>query len=102
MDIEKPLEIVRDGHLGGYVRGGDPGTWCPNLWNWAVDAFDVQSVLDVGCGEAHSTRFFHQLGCEALGVEKLSHVGIHVSRSRSLNHTPVMSARGNLATESHK
>jgi hypothetical protein len=63
------LEMVKDGHLGGYIRGGDPGSWCPHLWSWAVRRLDVHSVLDVGCGEAHSTRFFHELGCEASGVD---------------------------------
>src|SRR5262249_8244967 len=42
------LEMIKDGHLGGYIRGGDPGTWCPNLWKWAVQHFDVHVVLDVG------------------------------------------------------
>jgi len=69
MDINEPLDIVRDGHLGGYVRGGDPGTWCPHLWRWAVETFDVRSVLDVGCGEAHSTRFFQRQGCHVWGVD---------------------------------
>jgi SAM-dependent methyltransferase len=63
------LAMVRDGHLGGYIHGGDPGTWCPQLWSWVVREFGVQSVLDVGCGEGHSTKFFHALGCEALGVD---------------------------------
>jgi hypothetical protein len=63
------LEMIKDGHLGGYIRGGDPGTWCPNLWKWAVRQFDVHSVLDVGCGEGHSTRFFSDLGCQVEGVE---------------------------------
>lgn len=63
------LDMFKDGHLGGYVRGGDPGTWCPHLWRWIVKAFDIHSVLDVGCGEGQSTRFFHKLGCEATGVD---------------------------------
>ncbi len=61
--------MVRDGHLGGYIPGGDPGTWCPHLWRWVVERLGIESVLDVGCGEGHSTRFFSQLGCEVLGVD---------------------------------
>jgi SAM-dependent methyltransferase len=64
--------MVRDGHLGGYIPGGDPGTWCPTLWTWAVRRFEARSVLDVGCGEGHSARFFQQLGCDVLGVEGCS------------------------------
>jgi SAM-dependent methyltransferase len=63
------LDMVKDGHLGGYVRGGDPGTWCPNLWQWLVATFEIRSVLDVGCGEGQSTRFFRDLGCEVIGVD---------------------------------
>jgi SAM-dependent methyltransferase len=65
----KDLDMFEDGHLGGYIRGGDPGSWCPNLWTWAVREHGIRSVLDVGCGEGHSTRFFQRLGCEVCGVE---------------------------------
>lgn len=63
------VEMVKDGHLGGFFPGGDPGTWCPQLWTWAVRRFNIRSVLDVGCGEGQSTLFFRQLGCDVLGVE---------------------------------
>ena len=63
------LLMVKDGHLGGYVHGGDAGTWCPKLWTWAIEQFDAHSVLDVGCGEGQSTRYFLEAGCEALGVD---------------------------------
>ncbi len=73
-----PLTNVNEGHLGGYIRAtdsmpgwshGDPQTWEPDLWRWAVDTFAAESVLDVGCGEAHSTRFLSDLGCRVLGVD---------------------------------
>lgn len=56
-------------HLGGYVPGGDEATWFPDLWEWAVKEFDVRFVLDIGCGEGHSTRFFKKLGCQADGID---------------------------------
>lgn len=63
------VEMVRDGRLGGYFNGGDPGTWCPTLWRRFVEKHQIRSVLDVGCGEGQSTQFFRDLGCEVLGVE---------------------------------
>lgn len=62
-------EMIQDGHLGGYVRGGDPATCCAHLWSWMVQEHGVRSVLDVGCGEGHSARFFQDLGCAVCGVE---------------------------------
>ena len=61
--------MFKDGHLGGYIQGGDEATWCPNLWQWIVQSHGIKSVLDVGCGEGHSTKFFRDLGLDVLGVE---------------------------------
>lgn len=61
-----------DEHLGGYVAGGrgDEATWFPDLWRWAVDEFDVKSVLDIGCGEGHAVKFFRdELNCHVLGLD---------------------------------
>lgn len=66
------VEFVTDGHLGGYVRGGDPATFYPELWRWLVQDYGVNSVVDVGCGEGHALQFFRDLGCFAIGVD-----GIH-------------------------
>ena len=67
--LSRRESIVREGHLGGYFRGGDAATWYPNLWTWLVSKFDIKSVLDVGCGEGQSTKFFSELGCNVLGVD---------------------------------
>ncbi len=63
------LHMVTDGHLGGYIEGGDPGTWNPRMWAWGVDRWGIASVLDVGCGEGWSTKYFRDLGLRALGVD---------------------------------
>lgn len=56
-------------HLGGYIRGGDPATWFPDLWDWLMFVRGVKSVLDVGCGEGHALDYFAGGGCRVLGVD---------------------------------
>ncbi len=70
-----------EGHLGGYVRAahpvsvqrgwhnGDPKCWNPKLWDWACKALKVRSVMDVGCGEGHSAKYFQDLGCRVLAID---------------------------------
>jgi hypothetical protein len=43
VDWERP-------HLGGYLIGGDPGSFLPELWAWLIDEMDVKmlSISDVG------------------------------------------------------
>lgn len=62
-------EQVVEGHLGGYVAGGDPATYFPDLWQWLIDKAGVTSMLDVGCGEGHALKFFRERGCTVWGVE---------------------------------
>lgn len=60
---------IGEGHLGGYIVEGDPNTWTPELWKWAVERLKIGSMLDVGCGEGHSTKYFRDLGCDVLGID---------------------------------
>lgn len=48
-------------HLGGYVSGGDNATWYPELWKWLRDNLKIESVLDIGCGEGHSVKYFRDV-----------------------------------------
>ena len=64
--------------LGGNLRLGDTGTFCPTLWRYLVDRFAAKSVLDVGCGEGHAVHFFRQLGLIVHGIDGLP---INVSRA---------------------
>jgi SAM-dependent methyltransferase len=61
--------VERQDHLGGYWKGGDPNTYCPELWQTFVRDYAITSVIDVGCGEGYSTKYFSDLGLTALGVE---------------------------------
>ena len=59
-------------HLGGYIPGGDPATYYPDLWRWLVEDYGVGSMIDVGCGEGHAINFFEDLGCRVLGIDGVS------------------------------
>lgn len=70
-----PLDIVQDGHLGGYARAtpehphGDPDSWFPVLWGWLIGRYQIKSMLDVGCGEGHAVKWFSDRGVESTGLE---------------------------------
>jgi glycosyltransferase involved in cell wall biosynthesis len=64
-------------HLGGCVTAdadfphGDPGTYAPQVWQYLKNRFLVHSVLDVGCGEGHSLKWFLEHGVSGRGIEGL-------------------------------
>ncbi len=79
---EHPDMNLEEGYLGGYIRSrhsslptvfrfehGDPATYFPELWSWAMDHLSVRSVIDVGCGEGHAARYFRDRGCRVLAVD---------------------------------
>lgn len=47
--IDKP-------HLGGFTERVICGI-SPNAWNWMLGIVGVRSLLDVGCGRGHSSKF---------------------------------------------
>lgn len=63
-----------DGHLGGCSREGDPATWTPQLWEHIVKHFSIKSVVDVGCGFGHSTKYFNNITEKTIGIEGSSNV----------------------------
>lgn len=58
-------------HLGGFGIGehGDEATYFPDLWRWLVNVRGINTVLDVGCGQGHSTNYFADLGAYAHGID---------------------------------
>lgn len=59
-------------HLGGYVKGGDPHSWSPELWDWLIGRHGVRSMVDVGCGTGETVGYFAARGCDALGVDGIA------------------------------
>ena len=55
-------------HLGGYIIGGDPNTYAPEIWDWMI-TFGIKSIIDLGCGEGYATKYFIDNGVEAIGIE---------------------------------
>lgn len=64
-------KLYEAGHLGGCVKGGDPDTYYPKLWEWLINTYYPFVVLDVGSGEGGSIRNFERLGCRVIGIEGL-------------------------------
>lgn len=62
-------------HLGGFIPSdkehphGDPYTWTPLLWDWIIEYLHPKSILDLGCGEGHATKYFLERGVLAHGVD---------------------------------
>jgi SAM-dependent methyltransferase len=72
--LEHAGETFEADHLGGYIVGGDPATSFPDLWNWLSEKY--RSVLDIGCGEGHSTRYFRKHGMQAVGIDGVANPGV--------------------------
>jgi len=64
--------IEKESHLGGYIVGltnhGDPNSYATEIWDWMIEN-GIKSVIDVGCGEGHSTKYFLDRGIQAIGIE---------------------------------
>jgi hypothetical protein len=58
-------------HLGGNIRGGDPSTWCPEVWDYLIDKFSPKTLCDVGCGEGHLINYMQKKGIAVTGIDGL-------------------------------
>jgi SAM-dependent methyltransferase len=58
-------------HLGGNVSEGDPYTFSPAVWDYAINRFAVTSVLDLGSGLGYSSSYFFRKGLRVLAVDGL-------------------------------
>jgi hypothetical protein len=56
-------------HLGGYLNKGDPYTWTPDIWGYLVIKYNIQSVVDIGCGKGHNLSWFKSMNIDICGIE---------------------------------
>lgn len=59
--------------LGGNIKGGDPATHCPRVWEWMVGRFGVRHAIDVGCGEGHAALAISRLGVYVVAMDGMRH-----------------------------
>jgi len=58
-------------HLGGNLIEGDPFTFSPNVWNYVIERFAINSILDLGSGLGHSSEWFFRKGMKVIAAEGL-------------------------------
>lgn len=63
------FEYAHDGPLGGFIIGGDSGSWNPKVWDKLIEDYNIKSVIDVGCGEGHSSKYFADKGIDVLAID---------------------------------
>lgn len=72
------VTFIEAEHLGGYVEGGDPKTWCPNVWQALIDIYNPAKVVDIGCGEGHALNWFLEKGLQGIGLEGIPQDNPHI------------------------
>jgi hypothetical protein len=56
-------------HLGGNILEGDPATFTPTVWNYCIQRFAINSVLDLGSGMGYASQYFNNKGMKVLAVD---------------------------------
>lgn len=60
-------------HLGGNLLEGDFNTHCPKVWDYLIDRFAINSVMDLGSGVGYSSNYFHKKGCKVIAIDGLDY-----------------------------
>jgi hypothetical protein len=80
-------------HLGGSVRGGDPFTHAPSVWDYCIARFGLTSVMDLGSGAGTAALYFHRRGIQVLAVDGLRQsvqASLHPAMQHDLTRGPVV------------
>jgi hypothetical protein len=94
MAYEGLVSVYSDSHqhLGGNIKEGDPFTFCPKVWEYAIDRFGVRSVLDLGSGLGYSSKFFFDRGRQVIAIDGLDENvrhAIYPTVKHDLTHGPI-------------
>jgi SAM-dependent methyltransferase len=58
-------------HLGGNFAEGDPACFSASAFKYCLDNLQIKTVMDVGSGQGHTSKWFVEQGCEVTAVEGL-------------------------------
>ena len=61
--------MVRDGHLGSFIPGGDSRCHYPAMWDQLIKDFGIKSVIDIGSGQGQALQYFQDKGCDVVGID---------------------------------
>jgi hypothetical protein len=80
MNYEGTSEVLDDekAHLGGNILQGDPFTFSPSVWDYTINRFGIESVMDLGSGSGLASSYFFRKGLKVLAVDGLR---LNVERS---------------------
>jgi len=68
------MNMITDGHLGGFIKEGDPATFTPGLWRSLCVELEIKSVIDVGCGMGYALIEFNKYCTDILGLDGCRYV----------------------------
>lgn len=63
------LTMVDENHLGGFIIENDPATFTPNLWKYICKNYNINSVIDVGCGMGYAIKEFLKYTPNVIGLD---------------------------------
>lgn len=61
--------MVEENHLGGFLIEGDPATFMPNLWMYICKKYNINSVIDLGCGMGYALMEFQKHVKHVCGID---------------------------------
>jgi cyclopropane fatty-acyl-phospholipid synthase-like methyltransferase len=74
LKITDSLTMVDENHLGGFIIENDPATFTPNLWEYICKTYNIESVIDVGCGMGYGIQEFSKYAKDVSGIDGSEYV----------------------------